>query len=246
MEYTNNSILIESNDLFDKLGNENLIIIDCDINSLYQRAHIKDSISLPVHHYIKQKGYEENAIDYPHIMNKIEFTNLINSLNINSKSEIIAYDNSASLYASRFWWALNYFGLTNVKVLNGGWKNWIANQLPIESGFNYAFNTDENRNKTTNTDIDIVENKNIICNLNDMQNSINDPNTIIFDTRNISEFNGTNSRGNSNIGHIPGAINIEWLEFVDNNKNNKFKSQIDIQKILNDKNITPEKQINTY
>ena len=102
MEYTNNSILIESNELFDKLGNENLIIIDCDINSLYQRAHIKNSISLPVHHYIKQKGYEENAIDFPHIMNQTEFTNLIKSLNINSKSEIIAYDNSASLYASRF------------------------------------------------------------------------------------------------------------------------------------------------
>ena len=73
MEYRDNSILIEAKEVFNKLGNENLVIIDCDVSELYQRAHIKGAVALPVHHYIKQSGYEKSAIEYPHIMNKAEF-----------------------------------------------------------------------------------------------------------------------------------------------------------------------------
>ena len=135
MEYRDNSILIEAKEVFNKLDNENLVIIDCDVSELYQRAHIKGAITLPVHHYIKQSGYEKSAIEYPHIMNQLEFKELLNLLNINSKSEIIAYDNSGNLYSSRFWWCLNYFGLENVKILNGGWKEWLHYNYPIDSGF---------------------------------------------------------------------------------------------------------------
>ena len=45
---------------------------------------------------------------------------------------------------------------------------------------------------------------------------------------------------------MPGSVNIEWLEFIDANNNNKFKSQNEIESILNKQNITYEKQIATY
>ena len=45
---------------------------------------------------------------------------------------------------------------------------------------------------------------------------------------------------------MPGSVNIEWLEFIDSNNNNKFKSQNEIESILNKQNITYEKQIATY
>ena len=245
MEYRDNSILIEAKEVFNKLGNENLIIIDCDVSELYQRAHIKGAITLPVHHYIKQSGYEKSAIEYPHIMNKTEFEELVNMLNINSKSEIIAYDNSGNLYSSRFWWCLNYFGLKNVKILNGGWKEWLHYDYPIDSGFNYAFKKTSTPN-LAKSDIKIKQNENYICKLDDLKKLINDPNSIILDTRNIDEYTGSNSRGNKRVGHVPGSVNIEWLEFIDENNNNKFKSQNEIESILNKQNITYEKQIATY
>ncbi|MFL2767165.1 MAG: sulfurtransferase [Dehalococcoidia bacterium] len=245
MEYRDNSILIEAKEVFNKLDNENLIIIDCDVSELYQRAHIKGATTLPVHHYIKQSGYEKNAVEYPHVMNEIEFEELVNSLNINSKSEIIAYDNSGNLYSSRFWWCLNYFGLKNVKILNGGWKEWLDNDYPIDSGFNYAFKKSATPN-VNKSDLVIKNDNSYICKLEDLQDLINDPNSIILDTRNIDEYTGANSRGNKRVGHVPGSVNIEWLEFIDENKNNKFKSQKEIESILNKKNITYEKQITTY
>ena len=245
MEYTDNSILIDAKEVFDKLNNQNLIIIDCDVSDLYQRAHIKNAITLPVHHYIKQSGFENNPIENPHIMSKNEFRSLINSLKINSKSEIVAYDNSGNLYSSRFWWCLNYFGIKNVKILNGGWKEWLHNQYPIESGFNYAFSKTQ-KIKPSDSDIDINENNKLICKIEDLKNLIDDPKSIILDTRSLDEYTGANSRGNKRIGHVPGAINIEWLEFIDNNNNNKFRSQKEIENILQKNNITPDKKITTY
>ena len=241
MAYTNNSMLIEASEVFEKLKSVNTIIIDCDVSDVFQRAHIKNAKTLPTHHYIKQQGFEKDPKNFPHIMSKVEFQKLMTALNINQNSEIIAYDNSASLYATRFWWCLNYFGIKNIKVLNGGWKKWISQKYPIESGFNYPFaSTNKSLNKKQ-TDIKINENNSYICKITDMKNS---QNTILFDTRSEGEFNGTNSRGNMRSGHMPGAIHIEWLEFMNDDHN--FKSETKIKSILDAKNITHEKEIKTY
>ena len=96
MAYTNNSMLIEASELFKKLKSDNTIIIDCDVSDVFQRAHIENAKTLPTHHYIKQKGFENDPKSYPHIMNKDEFQKLITSLNINQNSEIIANWKSAN------------------------------------------------------------------------------------------------------------------------------------------------------
>ena len=55
MAYTNNSMLIEASELFEKLQSDNTIIIDCDVSNVFQRAHSKNAKTIPSHHYIKQK-----------------------------------------------------------------------------------------------------------------------------------------------------------------------------------------------
>ena len=121
----------------------------------------------------------------------------------------------------------------------------MHNQYPIESGFNYAFSKTQEI-KPSDSDIDINENNKLICKIEDLKNLIDDPKSIILDTRSLDEYTGANSRGNKRIGHVPGAINIEWLEFIDNNNNNKFRSQKEIENILQKNNITPDKKITTY
>ena len=43
---------------------------------------------------------------------------------------------------------------------------------------------------------------------------------------------------------MPGAVHIEWLEFMNDDHN--FKSETEIKNILDAKNITYEKEIKTY
>ena len=41
---------------------------------------------------------------------------------------MVAYDERGGIYAARLWWILNYYGHTNVALLNGGWMKWTAEQ----------------------------------------------------------------------------------------------------------------------
>ena len=55
---------------------------------------------------------------------------LMEEMGIGDDTLVVAYDNSGSLNSARFWWVLNYYGHTNVKVLNGGWKKWFDEGRP--------------------------------------------------------------------------------------------------------------------
>ena len=65
-------------------------------------------------------------------------------------------------------------------------------------------------NLTINTDV-IAEKEDVLA-------SIEDANTIIWDARSKEEYDGRKvaaARG----GHVPGAINLDWLELMDRDAN---------------------------
>ena len=53
------------------------------------------------------------------------FKALMERLGIGDETEVLVYDDSGSL-APRLWWALNYYGHSRVRVLDGGWNKWVA------------------------------------------------------------------------------------------------------------------------
>ena len=58
--------------------------------------------------------------------------NTMTSLGVgNDTSEVILYDNSG-LLASRLYFVLRYFGFTNIRILNGGWRAWIRSGFPVD------------------------------------------------------------------------------------------------------------------
>jgi thiosulfate/3-mercaptopyruvate sulfurtransferase len=47
---------------------------------------------------------------------------------------VVLYDENDSLAASRAWWTLRYFGHERVRVLDGGYRAWVAAGLPVSGG----------------------------------------------------------------------------------------------------------------
>ena len=235
-EYVRPDLLVETVWLEAHLDDPNIRIVDCDQFDLYQRAHIKNALGIRVHHYIKQPEYATDPRKYPLVAPPDVFSELMGSMGIGNDSLVVTYDNAGSLSATRFWWVLNYYGHTNVKVLNGGWRKWFDEGRPI------TLDSPEIKTSTFTPD----ENHNLVCTLDYGVSQVGNPDTIFLDVRSDGEWEGTNDRGNKRSGHVPEAIHLEWLNFITDDKHRTFKAASELRAMLEERGVTPDKQVITY
>jgi thiosulfate/3-mercaptopyruvate sulfurtransferase len=53
---------------------------------------------------------------------------------VGDSTRVVAVDHLGGQFATRLWWALNYYGHAAVSVLDGGWNRWVDEGRPIASG----------------------------------------------------------------------------------------------------------------
>lgn len=61
------------------------------------------------------------------------FASTMSSIGIGDGTPVIAYDDYRSVFASRFAWALRYYGHDAVRVLDGGWSAWVKEERPTST-----------------------------------------------------------------------------------------------------------------
>jgi 3-mercaptopyruvate sulfurtransferase SseA len=57
-------------------------------------------------------------------------SNKLGSIGIDQDTTVIVYDEEG-MFAARFWYQLHYLGHSQVYILDGGIKNWIAHGYPV-------------------------------------------------------------------------------------------------------------------
>jgi len=75
--------------------------------------------------------------------------------------------------------------------------------------------------------------------------NLENPDVRLLDARSIGEFDGVKvlaARG----GHIPGAVNFEWLSAIDYENNMRMKPVEILQPLMQGLGIEPDKEIITY
>ena len=235
-EFVNQSVLATTEWLAAHLDDPDLVIVDCDMFDSYQRAHIKGAVGIKVHHYIKHPEYANNPKGYPLVAEPSVAKDIFESMGIDDNSTVISYDINGSLWASRFWWVLNYYGHTNAKVLDGGWKKWFDEGHPVS--------VDEIVPRSATFTPKTQDN--LVCSLDRAISGIEDEDILFLDVRSDGEWSGRNDRGNSRSGRVPGSVHVEWLNFVSKDRYQTFKSAAEITKLLSEAGVTPEKEVVTY
>jgi thiosulfate/3-mercaptopyruvate sulfurtransferase len=234
--YAHPELLVETDWLATQLDDPHIRIVDCDPLDVYRRAHIKNAIGISVHHYIKQPGYAEDPRRYPLVAPPDTMQEVMARLGIGDDHLVVTYDSNGCLWATRLWWVLNYYGHTNVKVLNGGWKKWFDEGRPASidspalppATFTPRANAD------------------LLCTLEDGRTNVGNTDVVFLDVRSDGEWAGTNSRGNKRAGRIPGAVHLEWLNFVTSDKYQTIKPAHALRAMLEAVGATPDKEIVTY
>jgi len=113
-------ILIEVDELKEKLDTENIRIFDATItDDAYQQGHIPGAA------FFDHERFSDPDSPYPcTILPETELAEQIGKAGISNASEVILYACGMLPYAIRAWWVLRYAGHRNVRVLNGGLEAW--------------------------------------------------------------------------------------------------------------------------
>jgi len=222
---------IEPDELEAIKNNENLVIVDLCKAKQYAQAHISGAHFVPYADIVK--------IDKP-VMGLLpdneNFSALLSSLGITSKSLIVAYDDEGGGCAARFVWTLHVFGHETAVVLNGGIHSWanegheLSKATPDKPEAS-VYNLEKTHRHTATRAF--------------IQTHLNDENVSFLDARSLAEFTGEKKLAEK-AGHLPGAIHYEWTESMNKNNNLRRLPAEDIQQRLDDLGLTKDKEIVCY
>jgi len=205
-------------------------VIDCGTLEQYHRAHIAGAVGLPVHHYIK---------DRPgglFVMPAEQFAELMGTLGVDATTTVIVYDDDNSRVATRLWWVLTYYGHTQTKVLNGGWHRWVTEGRPV------TFTPATPPPATFHVSAD----ENMICRLDDLKANLGRPGFSVLDVRSDEEWLGPNARGTKRRGHVPGAVHLEWINFISKDDRRVFLPADELRAMFASAGLPPEAEVVTY
>lgn len=226
-DYTYPDMLVEPDWLAAHRHDPGMRIIDTGSKDAYRRAHIPGALGYPSSQFLKDEA--------SFIIGPEAFTELMQALGVNNDTLVIAYDGSSGLFASRLWWALQYYGHSQVKLLNGGWDAWVAEQRPI------AIAPTEPEHGTFQAQVQDTW----LARLDYVKESIGHPERVLLDVRSDSEWTGANPMGTNRGGHIPGAAHLEWNKTVESTTK-KFKPAAELRTLFAGVGVTPDKEVVAY
>jgi thiosulfate/3-mercaptopyruvate sulfurtransferase len=154
------------------------------------------------------------------------------TLGLRSDSHVVCYDDDAGTRAGRMMWILEAMGHSRQSFLNGGLLAWLSESLPVET---VVHPVDLSHWQAT-------LNPSVIADKHYVLGAINRAGTTILDARSPEEHLGQKS-ASTRLGRIPGSVNLNWLDTIDNNNNRRLKSKRELDKLLTQRHISKDDEI---
>jgi len=214
--YPRKDLLVDASDLAKPEFAQRYRILDCRSKQKYLAGHIPGAAWVDHADWSKAFGQGQDEAGW---------AKRLGALGIDIDSSALIYDDTASKDAARIWWILRYWGVKDVRLLNGGWLAWKSSSSKVateESTYSSPMPTlhpQHDRLATKNQLLDSLKNKSFQ----------------IIDARTMGEFCGTEKTAKRN-GAIPGAVHLEWIELLDK-ESQRFKNAEELSKIFRESGI---------
>ena len=228
----NTSILIEPEALQAMLSDARLLVVDLSKAATYAQLHIPGAM------HMEYSILNSGAQPAPGLLPSEErLAQIAGILKLAKMSRIVAYDDEGSGCAARLAWTLHYLGYESVQVLNGGLHAWSNEGHPLD-------------NQSVLPDISATlplasRNPSVLADHTYILKHLDDASVALLDARTPEEYAGTKVRA-ARGGHIPGAVNLNWLDTMDKNRNLRIKSPEILNDALSTLGIRPEQEVITY
>ena len=223
--YPRADLLLEPTELMKPDVAKEFRILDARPRGDYEKSHLPNAVW--VDHDTWSKTFAQGQ-------DPKEWQKFIGRLGIKTDTPVVLYDDQSTNRAARIWWILRYWGIRDVKLLNGGWKGWTAARGP----------TTQDIPKIEAMEVALTPHPERLATKDQLVKSLPKHDSQIVDARSESEYCGEADTAKRN-GAIPGAINKEWNEVIDN-KTQRFKSAEQLSKLFQEAGIKLDQPSVTY
>lgn len=181
-----------------------LLILDCSFDlsdpaagrRAYEAGHIPGAFFVDLESTLSGPKTGKNG-RHP-LPTKEAFVQAMGSLGLNDETQVVAYDNAGSMYASRLWWMLRWVGHSSAAVLDGGIDAWKRSGQALSPDVPAVAN--QGRFSLRHALVSTVDYEGVKANLETRQK-------LVVDARAPDRFRGENETLDPIGGHIPGARN---------------------------------------
>ena len=223
-------LLIEPEDLAKKLPSKELIIIAVCSEKVFSEGHLPGAILVQPRELVC--GVKPATGKLP---SQESLDRLFSRIGLNHDKHLIAYDDEGGGWAGRLLWTLDVVGHSSYSLLNGGQISWAQAGLPLPTEVV----------SPTPSEFHCMIDKSFIAELDEVIASIENNDVIVWDARAKEEYEGSKITALKN-GHIPGAVNLDWLDVMDRDNDLKLKSLDLLRQQLASIGITPGKKVITH
>ncbi len=238
--YVHPEVLIETEQLAKSANDPNVRIVEVDYDPAanYQVGHIPGAVLLDWRKDINDPVRRD-------VLSREALTALLRRAGVSDRTTVVLYGDFNNWFAAFAFWVLAYYGVRQVKILNGGRKKWIAEDRPL---------TQEIPTPTAGTAEAHEPNPRLRAYLDDVRRLLPEVKAgrlALVDVRGPKEFSGEilappeyptehAQRG----GHIPGAKNIPWAQALKDD--GTFKSREDLEALYAAQGVRSGTPIVTY
>jgi len=224
-------LLLEPATLAGMLGQrDDVLLVDLSKAENHAQYHIPGSVHLDYGSIIRMDkpvmGLLPEAADLERVLGAI---------GIGPDTHVVAFDDEGGGKAGRLLWTLDCLGHHQYSLLDGGLLAWANEGLP----------TDHTPTVPTPATFKAQPSQTPIASTEHILEHLNDPALCLFDNRSPAEFSGEKkyaARG----GHIPGAINWDWTEAMDQGRHMRLKPLDQLRASLAAIGVTADKEVVCY
>jgi thiosulfate/3-mercaptopyruvate sulfurtransferase len=222
--------IVESEELERQLRDESLVLVDLSKPEVYAQAHIPGAVHLEYAQIVTARPPAMGLLPDDGALNAA-----LSALGFTAEQQVVAYDDEGGGRAARLLWTLLATGHEHVALLNGGLHAWAAERRPLRAG---SESRPRGHYRAARRD-DVIAERTYI------QQHLDDPGLALLDARSAAEYSGA-KRFAERGGHIPGAVNLDWLETMDQNRALRLKPADALRARLASLGVTPDKEVVCY
>jgi len=225
-----------------------ITVLDARSGSAYHRGHVPGAIRIEWKDFRDGWGRTGKlSPDFEKVARRLE------ALGVDGRHPVVVYGAAREGWGEegRIAWMLAYLGHARVRVLDGGYRAWIA----------AGGSASRDRSATPPGEFTVRVNPTVRANLADVAAAVgvahgtavsathasapaSIPRTVVLDVRPRDEWDGARRYWEPRTGHIPGAVRFEWRELLD--AEGRLRPHSELLPLLAQRGITPDRPIIVY